>query len=97
MPRVALANASREALRMADVVEEMLKGSRELLRRDDNRLAAELRRMAVRAAMYRTLRTLVLPPAISIVKTADMVRGVRRTTSCNSLDKPEIGLMDIPP
>jgi phosphate:Na+ symporter len=45
VPRVALANASREALRMADVVEEMLKGSRELLRRDDNRLAAELRRM----------------------------------------------------
>jgi len=44
-PRVALANASREALRMADVVEEMLKGSRELLRRDDNRLVGELRRM----------------------------------------------------
>jgi phosphate:Na+ symporter len=44
-PSVALANASREALRMADVVEEMLKGSRELLRRDDRRLAVELRRM----------------------------------------------------
>jgi phosphate:Na+ symporter len=44
-PRVALANASREALRMADVVEEMLKGSRELLRRDDNRLVGELCRM----------------------------------------------------
>jgi phosphate:Na+ symporter len=43
-PRVALANASREALRMADVVEEMLTGSRELLRRDDNRLLAELTR-----------------------------------------------------
>ncbi|EWY41889.1 Na/Pi cotransporter [Skermanella stibiiresistens SB22] len=43
-PRVALANASREALRMADVIEEMLTGSRELLRRDDNRLLAELTR-----------------------------------------------------
>jgi phosphate:Na+ symporter len=43
-PAVALANASREALRMADVVEEMLEGSRELLRRDDRRLAVELRR-----------------------------------------------------
>jgi phosphate:Na+ symporter len=42
---VALANASREALRMADVVEEMLKGSRELLCRDDRRLAGEMRRM----------------------------------------------------
>jgi phosphate:Na+ symporter len=44
-PTVALANASREALRMADVVEEMLKGSRLLLRRDDRRLAGDLRRM----------------------------------------------------
>ena len=32
---MALANAARETLRMADMVEEMLKGSRELLRRDD--------------------------------------------------------------
>jgi len=30
---------------MADVVEEMLKGSRELLCRDDRRLAGEMRRM----------------------------------------------------
>jgi phosphate:Na+ symporter len=44
-PTVALANASREALRMADVVEEMLKGSRLLLRQDDRRLAGDLRRM----------------------------------------------------
>ncbi|WP_246149211.1 Na/Pi cotransporter family protein [Skermanella pratensis] len=43
-PRVALANAAREAFRMADTVEEMLKGSRELLRRDDHRLLDELRR-----------------------------------------------------
>ena len=42
---MALANASREALRMADVVEEMLKGSRLLLRQDDRRLAGDLRRM----------------------------------------------------
>ena len=43
-PAVALANAAREALRMADVVEEMLEGSRELLRCDDAGIAAELRR-----------------------------------------------------
>ena len=43
-PRVALANAAREAFRMADTVEEMLRGSRELLRRDDYRLLDELRR-----------------------------------------------------
>jgi phosphate:Na+ symporter len=43
-PTVALANAAREALRMVDVVEAMLEGSRALLRRDDRRLLAELRR-----------------------------------------------------
>ena len=43
-PAVALANAARETLRMADVVESMLAGSRELLGRDDLRLARELRR-----------------------------------------------------
>jgi phosphate:Na+ symporter len=44
-PAVALANAAREALRMADVVEGMLAGSRELLARDDPRLADRLGRM----------------------------------------------------
>ena len=44
-PAVALANAARETLRMADVVESMLAGSRELLDRDDLRLAVRLRRM----------------------------------------------------
>lgn len=44
-PAVALANAARETLRMADVVEAMLRGSRELLTRNDRRLAVELRRM----------------------------------------------------
>lgn len=44
-PAVALANASREVLRMADAVETMLAGSHELIRHDDRRLLAELRRM----------------------------------------------------
>ena len=44
-PAVALANAARETLRMADVVETMLAGSRQLLDRDDLRLAVRLRRM----------------------------------------------------
>ena len=44
-PAVALANAARETLRMADVVEAMLAGSRELLDRDDRRLVVRLRRM----------------------------------------------------
>ena len=44
-PAVALANAARETLRMADVLEAMLAGSRELLGRDDLRLAVRLRRM----------------------------------------------------
>ena len=44
-PTVALANAARETLRMADVVEAMLAGSRGLLAHDDRRLAVRLRRM----------------------------------------------------
>jgi phosphate:Na+ symporter len=44
-PAVALANAARETLRMADIVEAMLEGARELLRRDDPRLAMQLRRL----------------------------------------------------
>jgi phosphate:Na+ symporter len=44
VPAVALANAARETLRMADVVEAMLQGSRELLAHDDRRLAVRLRR-----------------------------------------------------
>jgi phosphate:Na+ symporter len=44
VPAVALANAARETLRMADVVETMLQGSRELLAHDDRRLAVRLRR-----------------------------------------------------
>jgi phosphate:Na+ symporter len=42
---VALANAARETLRMADVVEAMLQGSRQLLAQDDRRLVTDLRRM----------------------------------------------------
>ncbi len=44
-PTVALANAARETLRMADIVEAMLEGSRELLGRDDRLLAVRVRRM----------------------------------------------------
>src|SRR3954451_16084848 len=43
-PAVALANAAREVLRMADVVEAMLRGAREMVRQDDRRRLAELRR-----------------------------------------------------
>src|SRR4051794_2915275 len=43
-PAVALANAAREVLRMADVVEAMLRGAREMVRQDDLRRLAELRR-----------------------------------------------------
>jgi phosphate:Na+ symporter len=44
VPSVALANAARETLRMADVVESMLRGSRDLLTDDDRRLAVRLRK-----------------------------------------------------
>jgi phosphate:Na+ symporter len=43
-PAVALTGAAREVLRMADVVETMLRGSRELLRGGDPGQVAELRR-----------------------------------------------------
>ncbi|MGE0713958.1 MAG: Na/Pi cotransporter family protein [Alphaproteobacteria bacterium] len=45
MPPVALANAAREVLRLADVVETMLRGSREVFRTGDRRRVAEIRRM----------------------------------------------------
>lgn len=44
-PAVALANAARETLRMADIVEDMLEGARELLRHDDRKLVGRLRRL----------------------------------------------------
>ncbi|MGD9510144.1 MAG: Na/Pi cotransporter family protein [Geminicoccaceae bacterium] len=43
LPTVALAAAARETLRMADVVEAMLRGSGELLTRDDGEAADRLR------------------------------------------------------
>ncbi|MDB5592336.1 Na/Pi cotransporter family protein [Enterovirga sp.] len=43
-PSVALANASREVLRMADVVEEMLRGSQGAFHRDDREKIAEISR-----------------------------------------------------
>ncbi|HEX6015682.1 MAG TPA: Na/Pi cotransporter family protein [Geminicoccaceae bacterium] len=43
-PAVALSDAAREVLRMADVVEAMLRGSRELLRGREQDQVAELRR-----------------------------------------------------
>jgi phosphate:Na+ symporter len=44
-PAVALANASREALRMVDVVEEMLRGSHSVFHSDDKRLVSTICRM----------------------------------------------------
>jgi len=44
-PTVALAGAAREALRMSDVLETMLRGAWDVLARDDRRLAAETRRL----------------------------------------------------
>jgi phosphate:Na+ symporter len=43
-PAVALANAERETLRMADVVEAMLRDSQALLSRDDEAMVARVRR-----------------------------------------------------
>ena len=44
-PAVALANAAREALRMADIVEKMLAGTQQTLHGDDRHLVAETSRM----------------------------------------------------
>jgi phosphate:Na+ symporter len=44
-PTVALANASRETLRMVDMIEAMLRGAVEVLRQDDRRRATEISRM----------------------------------------------------
>lgn len=44
-PTVALSNAARETLRMVDVLDEMLRGCRELLHRDDRDKVAEISRM----------------------------------------------------
>lgn len=44
-PHVAIANASREVLRMADTVEAMLRATLETLRTDDRKRVAEIRRM----------------------------------------------------
>jgi phosphate:Na+ symporter len=45
MPAIALAGAAREALRMADVLEEMLHGASEALDRGDRRRIAQTRRL----------------------------------------------------
>lgn len=44
-PSVALSNAAREVLRMADVVEAMLKGSHDAFHSDDRKRVAEISRM----------------------------------------------------
>lgn len=44
-PHVAIANAGREVLRMADTVEAMLRATLEVLRTDDRKRVAEIRRM----------------------------------------------------
>ncbi|BBK45100.1 Na/Pi cotransporter [Allostella vacuolata] len=63
MPALALANATRELLRMADVLEAMLRGSREAFRTADRRQVAEIRRMddtldALHAQVHRYLATI---------------------------------------
>ncbi|AWK85131.1 Na/Pi cotransporter family protein [Azospirillum thermophilum] len=44
-PHVAIANAAREAMRMADTVEAMLRGTLEVLRTDDRRVLDQVRAM----------------------------------------------------
>lgn len=60
MPALALANATREVLRMAEVLETMLRGSREVFRTPDRRQVAQIRRMddtldSLHAAIHRYL------------------------------------------
>ena len=45
MPAIALAGAAREALRMADVLDAMLRGAQDALLRGDRRRAAEAKRL----------------------------------------------------
>ncbi len=45
LPHVAVANAAREALRMADTAAAMLKGAHRVLKTDDRKLVQEIRRM----------------------------------------------------
>ncbi len=45
VPAVAIANAAREALRMADTVDTMLRGALDVFRTDDRKLVNEIRRM----------------------------------------------------
>jgi len=44
-PHLAIANAAREALRMSDTVEVMLRGALDVFRTDDRKLIQEIRRM----------------------------------------------------
>ncbi|WP_207459074.1 Na/Pi cotransporter family protein [Azospirillum sp. SYSU D00513] len=44
-PHLAIANAAREALRMSDTVDAMLRGTLDVFRTDDRRLLEEVRRM----------------------------------------------------
>jgi phosphate:Na+ symporter len=44
-PAVAIANAAREALRMSDTVETMLRGALDVFQTDDRRLVQDIRRM----------------------------------------------------
>ena len=45
VPHLAIANASREALRMADTVDSMLRGALDVLHSDDRKRVQEIRRM----------------------------------------------------
>ncbi|MCM8734151.1 Na/Pi cotransporter family protein [Azospirillum sp. A1-3] len=45
VPHLAIANASREALRMADTVDSMLRGALDVIQTDDRKRVQEIRRM----------------------------------------------------
>ncbi|MBF5095127.1 Na/Pi cotransporter family protein [Azospirillum sp. INR13] len=45
IPHLAIANASREALRMADTVDSMLRGALDVIQTDDRKRVQEIRRM----------------------------------------------------
>lgn len=45
VPHLAIANASREALRMADTVDSMLRGALDVIQSDDRKRVQEIRRM----------------------------------------------------
>ncbi len=62
-PTVALANAAREVLRMADVVEEMLQGCRDVLHEDDRKKVSSIGRMDDVLGFYSTAKSIAMSAA----------------------------------